>query len=43
VAQIASGAIGLSNEKMRFEWGDAKYPKAPVQGKSMTVASVAKC
>jgi xanthine dehydrogenase YagR molybdenum-binding subunit len=40
MTQIAADTLGLPLEKVRFELGDSKLPKAPVQGGSQTVASV---
>jgi xanthine dehydrogenase YagR molybdenum-binding subunit len=40
MTQIAADALGLSVERVKFDLGDSKLPKAPVQGGSMTVASV---
>jgi xanthine dehydrogenase YagR molybdenum-binding subunit len=40
MTQIAAAALGLPVAKVRFELGDTKLPPAPVQGGSMTVASV---
>ncbi len=38
--QIAADALGVPVEKVRFELGDTRMPKAPVSGGSMTAASV---
>jgi xanthine dehydrogenase YagR molybdenum-binding subunit len=40
MTQIAADALGLPVAKVRFELGDTQMPPAPVQGGSMTVASV---
>ncbi len=40
MTQIAAEALGLPLERVRFELGDTDMPRAPVQGGSMTVASV---
>jgi xanthine dehydrogenase YagR molybdenum-binding subunit len=40
MTQIAADALGLPVAKVRFELGDTKLPPAPVEGGSMTVASV---
>jgi xanthine dehydrogenase YagR molybdenum-binding subunit len=40
MTQIAADALGMSFDKVRFELGDTRFPKAPVEGGSMTVASV---
>jgi xanthine dehydrogenase YagR molybdenum-binding subunit len=40
MTQIAADALGMPFDKVHFELGDTRYPKAPVQGGSMTVASV---
>jgi xanthine dehydrogenase YagR molybdenum-binding subunit len=40
MTQIAADALGLPVEKVRFELGDSDLPRAPVEGGSMTVASV---
>jgi xanthine dehydrogenase YagR molybdenum-binding subunit len=40
MTQIAADALGLPVSKVRFELGDSKMPQAPVEGGSMTVASV---
>jgi xanthine dehydrogenase YagR molybdenum-binding subunit len=40
LTQIAADALGLPVEKVKVELGDTKLPPAPVQGGSMTVASV---
>ncbi len=37
---IAAEHLGLAAEKVRFELGNSKYPKAPSQGGSWTTASV---
>jgi xanthine dehydrogenase YagR molybdenum-binding subunit len=38
--QAAADALGLPVAKVRFELGDSRMPPAPVQGGSMTMASV---
>ncbi len=40
MTQIAAEALGLPAERVNFELGDSALPRAPVQGGSMTVASV---
>ena len=40
MTQIAAEFLGLPPEKIKFELGDTKYPKAPAQGGSATTASV---
>jgi CO/xanthine dehydrogenase Mo-binding subunit len=40
MTQIAADALGLPVSRVRFELGDSRMPQAPVQGGSMTVASV---
>jgi xanthine dehydrogenase YagR molybdenum-binding subunit len=40
MTQIAADALGLPVAAVRFELGDSDMPRAPVQGGSMTVASV---
>jgi xanthine dehydrogenase YagR molybdenum-binding subunit len=40
LTQIAAEVLGLPADKVRTELADSKLPKAPVQGGSMTVASV---
>jgi xanthine dehydrogenase YagR molybdenum-binding subunit len=40
MTQIAADALGLPVGRVRFELGDTRMPPAPVQGGSMTVASV---
>jgi xanthine dehydrogenase YagR molybdenum-binding subunit len=40
MTQIAAEALGLPVARVHFELGDTKLPPAPVQGGSMTVASV---
>jgi len=37
---IAAEHLGIAAEKVRFELGDSRYPKAPSQGGSWTTASV---
>ena len=41
MTQVAADALGLPLERVRFELGDSRMPKAPESGGSMTVASVA--
>lgn len=41
MTQVATDALGLPLEKIRFELGDTDMPKAPVSGGSQSVASVA--
>lgn len=38
--QIAADALGLSVDSVRFQLGDTRLPKSPVQGASQTVQSV---
>jgi xanthine dehydrogenase YagR molybdenum-binding subunit len=40
MAQVAADAIGLPLDRVRFELGDSRMPKAPVSGGSQTAASV---
>jgi len=40
MTQVAADAIGLPIERVRFELGDSRMPKAPVSGGSQSVASV---
>ena len=40
MTQIAADALGLPVARVQFELGDSKMPPAPVEGGSMTVASV---
>lgn len=40
MTQIAADALGLPAARVKFDLGDSKMPTAPVQGGSMTVASV---
>jgi xanthine dehydrogenase YagR molybdenum-binding subunit len=40
MTQIAADVLGLPVARVRFDLGDSKMPQAPVQGGSMTVASV---
>jgi xanthine dehydrogenase YagR molybdenum-binding subunit len=40
MTQVAADALGLPLDRVRFELGDSKMPRAPVEGGSMTVASV---
>src|SRR5207244_3027724 len=40
MTQIAADALGLPAARVKFELGDSKMPTAPVEGGSMTVASV---
>ncbi len=40
MTQIAADGLGLPTERVKFELGDSTMPRAPVQGGSMTVASV---
>ncbi len=40
MTQVAADALGLPAARVRFELGDSDMPKAPVEGGSMTVASV---
>jgi xanthine dehydrogenase YagR molybdenum-binding subunit len=41
MTQVASDALGVPMQRIRFELGDSNFPFAPVSGGSMTVASVA--
>ncbi len=40
MAQVIADVLGVPMERVRFELGDTKMPKAPVSGASGTVASV---
>jgi xanthine dehydrogenase YagR molybdenum-binding subunit len=40
MTQIAADALGLPVMRVKFDLGDSKMPTAPVEGGSMTVASV---
>ena len=40
ITMIAAEFLGLPAEKVKFELGDTKFPKAPAQGGSWTTASV---
>ena len=40
MTQIAADALGLPVARVKFDLGDSKMPPAPVEGGSMTVASV---
>src|SRR3954470_5793457 len=40
MTQIAADALGLPMTQVKFDLGDSTMPKAPVEGGSMTVASV---
>jgi xanthine dehydrogenase YagR molybdenum-binding subunit len=40
MTQIAADSLGLPVARVKFELGDSKMPTAPVEGGSMTVASV---
>src|SRR5262249_17723462 len=40
MTQIAADALGLPVDRVKFDLGDTAMPPAPVQGGSMTVASV---
>jgi xanthine dehydrogenase YagR molybdenum-binding subunit len=40
ITMIAAEYLGLPAEKVKFELGDTKFPRAPVQGGSFTTASV---
>ena len=40
LTQIAADALGLPMSRIKMELGDTAFPPAPVQGGSMTVASV---
>jgi xanthine dehydrogenase YagR molybdenum-binding subunit len=40
MTQVAADALGLPVSRVRFELGDSDLPPAPVEGGSMTVASV---
>jgi xanthine dehydrogenase YagR molybdenum-binding subunit len=41
MTQVASDALGIPMQRIRFELGDSDLPPAPVSGGSQTVASVA--
>ncbi|HET9580260.1 MAG TPA: xanthine dehydrogenase family protein molybdopterin-binding subunit [Usitatibacter sp.] len=41
MTMVAAETLGLPVERVRFELGDSRLPKAPTSGGSMTVASVA--
>jgi xanthine dehydrogenase YagR molybdenum-binding subunit len=41
MSQVAADAIGIPVEKVRFELGDSRFPKAPGAGGSQSAASVA--
>jgi xanthine dehydrogenase YagR molybdenum-binding subunit len=41
MTMVAAETLGLPVERVRFELGDSRMPKAPISGGSMTVASVA--
>jgi xanthine dehydrogenase YagR molybdenum-binding subunit len=41
MSQVAADAIGIPVDKVRFELGDSRYPKAPGAGGSQSAASVA--
>jgi xanthine dehydrogenase YagR molybdenum-binding subunit len=40
MSQVAADAIGIPVDKVRFELGDSRYPKAPGAGGSQSAASV---
>lgn len=40
MTQIGAESLGLPIEKVKFELGDTKFPRAPIQGGSFTTASV---
>ena len=40
MTQIAADALGMSPENIKFQLGDSKFPYAPFQGGSQTIASV---
>ena len=40
MTQVAAEALGLESDRVRFELGDTKLPKAPLTGGSMTTGSV---
>jgi xanthine dehydrogenase YagR molybdenum-binding subunit len=40
MTQVAAEALGLPVSKVKFELGDSRLPPAPVEGGSMTMASV---
>ncbi len=41
MTQVAADALGFAPDRIRFELGDSRLPKAPVSGGSQSVASVA--
>lgn len=41
MTQVAADALGFPVERVRFELGDSRLPRAPVSGGSQSVASVA--
>ncbi len=41
MTQVAADALGIAPERVRFELGDSRMPKAPVSGGSQSAASVA--
>ncbi len=40
MTQVAADTLGLPMEQVRFELGDTSFPRAPVHGGSITMASV---
>lgn len=40
MTMIASEALGIPSDRIKFELGDSSFPFAPPHGGSMTVASV---
>jgi xanthine dehydrogenase YagR molybdenum-binding subunit len=40
MSQVAADALGLPVERVQFDLGNSSFPRAPVSGGSMTVASV---
>ena len=40
MAQLIADTLGFPFERVCFEYGDTRLPKAPVSGGSMTVSSV---
>ena len=40
MAQLIADTLGFPFQKVRFEYGDTKLPRAPVSGGSMTISSV---
>ena len=40
MSQIAADTLGMKVDRIQFELGDSNFPRAPVSGGSMTVASV---